>query len=501
MGPVALDSVLILTGLSAIAQPGTDNYLELAIVLTLLVGLIQFVLGLFKFGFIANFLSYPVILGYTSAAAIIIMGSQLENILGVAGYGGNIFNQVLHFIRLLGEWHWLTAGIGLVGLAFMIYPKRFFPGMPSGLILLVIGMLCSGVWNAQAYGVNVIASIPQGLPVPRIPAISIDQVLALIPTALTVALMGYVGSMSICKAQEKPTDKFGVKPNQELISVGVANFVGAFFKAFPVSASFSRSAAFIEAGALTQVSAVISSAVIVIIMVFLTSVFVSYPLPKALLAAIIITSVAGLFKYGQMKALFKQSRHEFLLMLITFWVTLWLGVQQGLLAGVVLSIIKVIYNTATPHMTELGSIQGGRLFRNVNRFDDVIIRDDILIFRFDAPLYFANKDYFVEHLYYWIKQRKAGSLTSIIFDAEAVNSVDTTAILMLQKIIDNLQQQGIRLYISNAIGPVRDTLHNSPLKDYMCEESMFSTIQGAIDYIDYGISDVDRIALQTSKSE
>jgi SulP family sulfate permease len=500
MGPVALDSILILSGLSAIAEPGSENYLELAIALTLLVGLIQFVFGLFKFGFIANFLSYPVILGYTCAAAIIIMASQLENVLGVAANSGNVFSQVFHFVRLIGDWHWLTAGIGVLGFACMIYPKRFFPSLPSGLIILVIGMLCSGVWNAQGYGVDVIASIPQGLPMPRMPAITIDQFLALIPTALTVALMGYVGSMSICKAQEKPTDKFSVRPNQELISVGIANFVGSFFRAFPVSASFSRSAAFLEAGALTQVSAVVSSAVIVIIMVFLAPVFVTYPLPKVLLAAIIIVSVAGLFKYGQMKALFKHNRHEFLLMLVTFVVTLLLGVQQGLLVGVALSIARVIYNTATPHMTELGSIQDGSLFRNVNRFDDVVIRDDILIFRFDAPLYFANKDYFVENLYRWMKLRKNGSLTSVIFDAEAVNSVDTTAIMMLQKIIDNLQLQGIKLYITNAIGPVRDELHNSPLSDYMSEESMFSTIQNAIDYIDHGISDNDRIALQTDKA-
>ncbi|MFT4825491.1 MAG: SulP family sulfate permease [Cryomorphaceae bacterium] len=499
MGPVALDSILILTGLSAIAEPGSDNYLELAVGLTFLVGLIQFVFGLCKFGFIANFLSYPVILGYTCAAAIIIMASQLENILGVSVDGGNVFNQGFDFIRLFGHWHWLTVCIGLIGLAFMVYPKRFFPRMPSGLILLVIGMLCSGVWNAQAYGVDVIASIPQGLPESRVPAITMDQLVALIPTALTVALMGYVGSMSICKAQEKPTDKFSVRPNQELFAVGVANFVGAFFKAFPVSASFSRSAAFVEAGALTQVSAVISSAVIVITMVFLTPVFVIYPLPKVLLAAIIIISVAGLFKYGQMKALFTQNRHEFLLMLVTFGVTLVLGVQQGLLAGVALSIARVIYNTSKPHMTELGSIQGGRLFRNVNRFDDVVIRDDVLIFRFDAPLYFANNDYFVEHLYRWMKQRPEGSLTSVIFDAEAVNSVDTTAILMLRKIIDNLEQQGIKLYITNAIGPVRDDLLNSPLRDYMCEESMFPTIQNAIDYIDHGINDSDLIALQTDK--
>ncbi|MEH6589802.1 MAG: sulfate permease [Halioglobus sp.] len=499
MGPVALDSILILSGLSLLAEPGSDNYLELAIGLTFLVGLIQLFFGMIKFGFIANFLSYPVILGYTSAAAIIIIGSQLQNVLGVEVEAGNVFELLYLLSQQFDSWHWLTIGISLLGLVIMIFPHRVFPSMPCGLILLVGGMLFSGFWNAQGHGVDVIASIPQGLPVPRMPNLSVEQLLSLLPTALTVALMGYVGSMSICKAQEKPTDKRDVKPNQELIAVGVANLAGSFIRAFPVSASFSRSAAFVKAGALTQVSAIVSSALIVIIVLYLTPVFSSYPLPKALLAAIIIVSVAGLFKYAQMKVLFQQNKHEFLLMLVTFVVTLLLGVQQGLLAGVTLSIASVIYNTATPHMTELGSIQGGRLFRNVNRFEDVVVRDDVLIFRFDAPLYFANKDYFVEKLYQWVKQRPKGALTSVVFDAEAVNSLDSTAILMLQKVIENLAQQEIKFYISNATGPVRDAIYQSSLNSYMCKESMFSTIHDAIEYIDHGTSSAAGIAVQTNR--
>lgn len=498
IGPVALDSILILSGLSALAEPGSDDYLHLAIALTLMVGVIQLFFGMIKFGFISNFLSNPVILGYTSAAAIIIIGSQLGNILGVDSNGGNIFQQVFGFVQHLGSWHWITVCIGIAGLAFMIVPKKFFPKLPLGLILLVAAMLFSGFWNAAGYGVEVIASIPQGLPSPHFPGISFDQIKSLMPTALTVALMGYVGSMSICKAQEKPTDTINAKPNQELVAMGVANFAGAFFKAFPVSASFSRSGAFIEAGALTQVSAVVSSIVIVIIVLFLTPVFTSYPLPKAILAAIIIVSVMGLFKYSQMKALYKQNKHEFLLMLVTFLLTLTLGVQAGLIAGVALSIVNVIYNSATPHMTELGSIAGGRLFRNIDRFEDVLVREDLLIFRFDAPLYFANKDYFVENLYRWMKNREAGKLSAIIFDAEAVNSVDSSAIQMLEKLIVNLKQQGVRLYISNAIGPVRDSLANSCLYEYILENSMFPTIHEAIEHIDHGVCADADIALQTN---
>lgn len=498
MGPVALDSILIITGLSVLAEPGSDHYLELAIVLTLMVGVIQGLFGLIKFGFIANFLSYPVIVGYTSAAALIIMGSQFENMLGVDVAGGNIFQLVFQLLQQFDQWNWLTIGIGVLGLLFMIYPKKLMPGLPCALILLVLGMVCSGIWDARSYAVDVISEIPQGLPAMAVPQLSWAELADLIPVAMTVALMGYVGTMSICKSLDKPTDKISTRPNQELLAVGAANFIGAFFKCFPVSASFSRSAAFREAGALTQVSALVSSLVIMVVVLFLTPFFGTYPLPKVLLSAIIIVSVAGLFKYGQMKTLFKQNRREFYILMTTFIITLLLGVQQGLLVGVTLSIFMVIYNTANPHMTELGAIQNGELYRNVNRFGDAIVRDDVLIFRFDAPLYFANKDYFVDRLYGWVKQRKAGSLKYVVFDAEAVNSVDSTAIQMLQQVIENFKDQGIEFYISNAIGPVRDVIKVSSLADYMCERSMFSTIGDAIMYIDDGVNIHAEEALQTN---
>jgi SulP family sulfate permease len=217
-----------------------------------------------------------------------------------------------------------------------------------------------------------------------------------------------------------------------------------------------------------------------------------------LLSVIIIASVAGLFKYSQMKALYWQSKHEFLLMLTTFLVTLLFGVQYGLLAGVALSIARVIYNTATPHMAELGAIQEGRLFRNVDRFDDVTVRGDVLIFRFDAPIYFANKDYLMENLYGWMRQRNSSELKSIILNAESVSSIDSSGILMLLKLVENLKGQGIKLYITNAIGPVRDDLANSPMQDYLREETMFPTIHDAIEYIDHGTGTDDTVALQTN---
>jgi len=184
--------------------------------------------------------------------------------------------------------------------------------------------------------------------------------------------------------------------------------------------------------------------------------------------------------------------------MLTFLTTLLLGVQQGLIIGVVLSIGRVLYNTVAPHMTELGAMQGGKLYRNVNRFQEVEVRKDVLIFRFDAPLYFANKDYFTEKLYGWIAQREIDDLNVVIFDAEAVATVDATAIRMLQKVIDNLEQQNIELYITNAIGPVRDVLMKSTLKEHLSTQTMFPTIQDAIGFIDEGVCADRGVSLQAN---
>jgi SulP family sulfate permease len=310
--------------------------------------------------------------------------------------------------------------------------------------------------------------------------------------------MGYVGSMSICKSLENPADKMHAQPNQELIAVGAANLVGALCRAFPVSASFSRSAAFRQAGAKTQVSAVFSALFIGAAMLVIAPLFTLYPLPKVLLSAIIIVSVSGLFMLGQMKLLYGHNKREFYILFITFLATLILGVQEGLLIGVSLSILMMIYNTTSPHMTELGAIQNGTLYRNINRFTEAYVRDDVLIFRFDAPLYFANKDYFVSALHLWLKQRDMQALKFVVLDAESINTVDSTAVIMLQQLIENLQKQGIQFYITNAIGPVRDTIKVSPLSDYMTEKTMFSTINDAITYIDKGINLHATQALQTN---
>ena len=497
IGPVALDSILIISGLSLIAEAETDRYLSLALTMTLMVGLIQAVLGMARFGFIANFLSYPVILGYTSAAALIIMASQFGTLLGYSLDTSNFFLVVYELVVNIDKWHVPTVIVGFGGLVFLIFSKKIYKGPPYALLLLIFGMAITGLFHLNGYGIAVVSDIPQGLSAFVMPNVALDDIKQLLPLALTVALMGYVGSMSICKTLEKPSDRIFARPNQELLAVGIANIVASFFKAFPVSASFSRSAAFREAGAQTQFSAVVSSVCIGLILLFFTPLFVSFPLPKALLAVIVIVSVYGLFKYQAMLILAKQSKKEFALSLLTFLVTLLVNVQAGLITGVVVSIVLLIYNTANPHMTELGAMKEGALFRNIHRFPEAEVRPDVLVFRFDAPLYFANKDFFIQHVNQWIKRRPEGQLRHVIFDAEAVNSVDSTALLMLQQLIINLESQGIKFYISNAIGPVRDEMRTSVLATFICEKTLFASIREALSFIDKGVVENPEAALQT----
>lgn len=499
IGPVALDAVLILSGLSVLAEPGSDQYLQLAVELTLLVGLIQFLFGVLRFGFIVNFLSYPVVVGYTSAAALIIIGSQLQSLTGVHVDSANVLELAWQLLMNISNWHGVTVAISVASLAFIFICKRHIPKLPNALILLVSTMFLSGLFHAGQAGVDVINSVPSGFPALHLPKFDLAKLGQLLPVAFTVALMGFVGTMSICKSQESPKDKRSVQPNQELIALGLANALGAMFRSFPVSASFSRSAALRDAGALTQISAIVSSGLIAITVLFLTPLFADYPLPKAVLAAIIVMSVLGLFKHKEMKSLFRQDKKEFLILLVTFGITLLLGVQQGLLVGVAVSLVLVIYNSTAPHMTELGKLDGEDLYRNIHRFESISVRKDVLIFRFDAPLYFANKDYFKTGLYKLIKQRPEGALKAVILDAQSISSIDTTSLIMLESVIENLREQGIQLYLVSLIGPVRDILTQSAaLREYVLDEHMFPQITDAVLYIDQGISTRASIAKQAN---
>ncbi|QWX84348.1 solute carrier family 26 protein [Cellulophaga sp. HaHaR_3_176] len=483
VGPVAMDSLLVAAGLGTLVISGVENYIAMAIFLAFMVGAIQLSLGIFKMGFLVNFLSKPVISGFTSAAALVIIFSQLKHLLGVSIPKSNMFHQqVLNVLQRIAETNLVDFVIGFLGIVMIILFKKWNKKIPSILIAVILGIIAVYFFKLEKYGVHIVGKIPTGLPSFQVPDISLDNAFSIWPIALTLALVGYLETISIGKALEEKTGEETIEPNQELVALGVSNIVGSFFQSYSSTASFSRSAINGEAGAKTNLSALFSFIMVVLTLLFLTPIF--YYLPKAVLASIIMVSVLGLIDIVYAKRLWNKRKDEFVVLIITFLVTLFIGIPQGILIGVLSSLLLMVYRTSNPHFAVLGNIEGSDYYKNVTRFsNEIIVRDDLLIVRFDAQLYFANASFFKHQLYKEI-DKKGLPLRGVILNAEAINYIDSSAAQMLTKVIREIHQKNIQFYIAGAIGPTRDIIFNSGIIEELHKEFLFVKIKEAVNYFD-----------------
>jgi SulP family sulfate permease len=289
-------------------------------------------------------------------------------------------------------------------------------------------------------------------------------------------------SISISKAIQARHRNYEVKANKELIALGLSNMIGSLFSTFPVSGGFSRTAVNDQAGAKTNMSSIFSALLIGLTLIFLTPLF--FYLPKVVLAVIIIVAVSGLVDVRLGLHLWKISKRDFFMMNITFYTTLIFGVQAGIATGVVLSLALMIHRSAYPHIARLGKLPDTNYFRNLDRFKEAIDRDDALIFRFDAQLYFANIQYFKDNLYKMADQ-KGEQLKVIILNAQAINDLDASAVRVMEEIIEDCRQKGIEFYMTEVIGPVRDVLKRTGLLDKIGHDHLHMRIYDALDHFDH----------------
>ncbi|WP_405248173.1 SulP family inorganic anion transporter [Cellulophaga sp. Asnod2-G02] len=479
VGPVAMDSLLVAAGLGALSIIGIENYVAMAILLAFMVGVIQFLLGVLKMGFLVNFLSRPVISGFTSAAAFVIIFSQLKHLLGAPIESSKMFHQlVINAFDKFGESNLYDFAIGLLGIIIILVFKKINKKIPAILIVVILGILAVYGFNLEQYGVHVVGAIPTGLPIFSLPTIALENVLSLWPIALTLALVGYLETISIGKALEEKSGEETIVANQELIALGLGNIVGSFFQSYSSTASFSRSAINGEAGAKTNLSALFSVVMVIGTLLFLTPVF--YYLPKAALASIIMVSVIGLIDVAYAKQLWHKRKDEFVVLLITFFVTLFIGIPQGILIGVLSSLLLMVYRTSNPHFAVLGNIKDTDYYKNITRFaDEVINREDLLIVRFDAQLYFGNVGFFKNQLFNEI-DKKGIKLKGVILNAEAINYIDSTGAQALTKVIREIHDRNMQFYIAGAIGPTRDIIFNSGIINELHKEFLFVKIKEAV---------------------
>jgi SulP family sulfate permease len=477
VGPVAMVSILVAAAVGPLAGGDAALYIQLALLLSLMVGLLQFGLGLARFGFLVNFLSHPVLSGFTSAAAFIIGFSQLKHLLGIDLPRSNFIHEILWAaVTHLGSVHGPTLALGLASIALLLALRWWRPSLPGALVAVAGATLGTWAFGLHEVGVAIVGGVPSGLPAPSMPPLDWGYAQELAPSALAIGLVGFMESIAVAKVYAG-RHRYEVDANQELIGLGLANVAGAFFSAYPTTGGLSRTAVNDAAGARTTLAAIVSAGIIGLTLLFLTPLF--YFLPKAVLAAIVMVAVAGLVDWEEARYLWRVDRRDFGLMALTFVATLTLGIEQGILIGVIVSLIVVIYESSTPHTALMGRLPDTETYRNLKRNPEAMTRSHVVVVRMDANLYFPNVSTFRDLVLDLDVHDPA--LQAVVVDMYPVNQIDSTATHTLQKVIETCRRNGVALYLAGVKGPVKDVLDAAGLTDELGSDRFFLEVHDAVE--------------------
>ena len=477
VGPVTVDSLMLVLGLSTMAIAGTASYIALAVLLTAVIGVIQLAMGALRLGFLVNFLSYPVLAGFTSAAAVITVLGQLKHLLGISQpQHPALYQTVVDVIERAAQANPATLAIG-VGCIFVLWAlKRWAPAAPGPLGLVVVSTALAYAFGLDAQGVRVLGEAPAGLPELSLPTVHWADVRQVLPLALTMALVGFAQTISVGKSLG---NKYGydVDANRELTALGLSNLSSSVSQGYPVSGSLARSALNASAGAKTPLAAIICALCVAVTTLLFTPAF--HYLPHATLAAILVVSSLRLIDTREIQYLFKVKITEGVLLVLTFAATLALGIMPGLLLGIVASILLFITLNTRPNTAILGRLPNTNIFRNVEQFPEAETIPGLIILRIDASLYFANVVFLKEKLHE-ICDRHRADLKAIILDASAVNDLDSSADTALHQLSDEFKQKGITFYIAGIKAPVREVMRRSGLYNILGGDHFFFTIDAAV---------------------
>lgn len=462
VGVVAIDSLIVAAGVAAMAPSSAAEVLSLTFLLALMVGIIQIVMGLLRFGFVVNLLSRPVTTGFTSAAALIIGMSQLKHLLGVdLERSLNIFTLLAQASTKIAQLHPPSLLIGVGGILLLVLVRKRFPRLPGPLLVVVISALAVIGLNLETRGVELVGTIPSGLPAPQVPVWSVATIKALFPTAVTLSLIQFVGVISLGKLFAA-RHGYRIQPSRELVVLGGMNAVGSLFQSIPVSGSFSRSAVNERAGARTPLSNAIAAVLIGLVLLFLTPLFAWLPIP--VFASIIMVSAFGLIDVAEIRYLLKTKAADGIIALLTFTATLILGIHQGILIGIGLSVIAIMYRISRPNIAVLGLLPETRSFRDIANHPTAIQFEGILVIRVDASFSFANADRVRDRI---IAAARKSTARCVILDATTINDLDSTALAMLQDTQRILADDNVDLIVAGAHQNVIDILQSSGLWEEM----------------------------------
>ncbi len=480
VGPVATDSLLvaaILAGLGAVATTGSLSPVALAAILALMVGALQLVMGGLRMGFLANFLSQPVLSGFTSAVALVIALSQAGPLLGLSSpAGANPLETARAFASGLPSVHPAAAVIGIGSLIALSALRRLAPRAPRALIVVVAGTVASALLHLETLGVPVVGAVPSGLPTVDFSPPDAATATALLPGALTLAFIGFIEAISVGRVLAS-RHGYRTLPNRELAALGLANLSSGLTGGYPVTGGFSRSAVNNDAGARTPLASLVTAALMLLVLLFLTPLL--HDLPRPALAAIIASATASLVDTRIIRLLWRVKRSDLGLLALTFVATIVVGVQEGILIGVTASILWFVVRSTRPHTAILGRLPGTESYRNLDRFPQAQRIPGMTLVRVDAPFYFGNVT-FLRDTVARLRDQCPERLRALVIDASSINELDSSAASALFEIADEADTYGFELYFAGAKGPVRDVMQRSGFWDRLGHDRFHLSVHEAV---------------------
>ena len=495
VGPVAIMSLLVASALSQLNISSVEQYVQFAILLALLVGIIQLIMGVFKIGFLVNFLSHPVLSGFTSAVSIVIGLSQVKYLFGISVPHTESTPELLAVLfEKLPETNTTVLVLSAVAIVVLLYFKFVLPKQLAKtslsnmmttsltklgpLTVVIFGIIVvSAIGLDTTANVSVVGAIPAGLPPFAIPTLDGSVISELMPFAFTIAFVGYLESISVAKALASRRRQ-KVDANQELIALGVANLGASFSGAYPVAGGVARSMVNFTSGANTGLASIISASLIVLTLLILTPLF--YYLPNAILASIIVMAVLTLFDWKAAVHTWQYSKADFVSLMVTFIGVLLMGVENGILIGATTSLGLFLWRTSRPHVAVVGQIGETRHYRNVLRHE-TITHPNIIAMRVDESLYFPNAQYLEDVVLNTLADNP--EVDYFVLICSAVNFIDVSALEILESLYHALDAMGVGMYCAEVKGPVMDRLQQIGFVEELGEHHFFLSTHDAMEYL------------------
>lgn len=488
VGPVAVVSLMTAATIGQISASGTAGYAAAALMLALLSGGFLLIMGLFRLGFLANFLSHPVISGFITASGLIIATSQIKHVLGIEAQGHDLITLMVSLGQNIAAFHLPSVIIGLACIVFLIWnrevtrPLLMRLGLSERLadliakagpvLTVIVSILVVRAMGLEDQGVKLVGDVPQGLPPFTVPAFDLELIYQLMPAAVLISMIGFVESVSVAQTLAAKRRQ-RIDPDQELIGLGTANIASAFSGGYPVTGGFARSVVNFEAGAKTPAAGALTAIGIGLASLYLTPFL--YHLPIAVLAATIIVAVLSLVDFSALSRAWAYSRTDFAAMAVTIGLTLCFGVEAGVTSGVILSLALFLYRTSRPHMAVVGQMRGSEHFRNIDRHA-VVTSPHIITLRIDESLYFANARYLEDRVYALVAERPEAD--HFILMCPAVNEIDISGLEALEAINQRLADSDVTLHLSEVKGPVMDRLKRSHFLEVLTGKIFLSQYDG-----------------------